>query len=75
MLCCTADMSDDALIRRANLRALGKTASERANDLGNNYSYWAGMLTENSKKSFGDLVPSLTFPPGSTGLFCAWAGH
>jgi hypothetical protein len=54
MMCCTALMSDDALIRRENLRALGKTASMLATDLGDNYSYWAAMLADNSKKPFGE---------------------
>lgn len=49
-------MSDDALIRRGNLRALGKSASELAKDLGSGYSYWAAMLADNSRKAFGEKV-------------------
>lgn len=52
--CFSADMSDDALIRRQNLRKLGKTATELATLGIGKYSYWAAMLAEGSTKAFGE---------------------
>lgn len=62
-------MSDDALIRKSNIRRLGKSASALA-DLGiGGYSYWAALLAENSKKAFGEkaarkLESKLSLPRG-----------
>ena len=50
----TVLMNDEAGIRRANLRKLGKSATELARLGVGGYSYWAAMLAENSKKPFGE---------------------
>lgn len=55
-MCCTANMSEDALIRRKNLRALGKSAGDLVVILGSGYSYWAAMLDESSDKAFGEKI-------------------
>ncbi len=45
-------MSDDALIRKANLKALGKSASELASITGKSYQYWRDVME--TPKSFGE---------------------
>lgn len=44
------------MIRRSNLRRLGKTARELSQLGIGGYSYWAAMLAENSSKPFGEKV-------------------
>ena len=48
-------MSDDALIRRENLKRLGKTPGDLAAAVGGRYSYWRDLL-EDPKKSFGEKI-------------------
>ena len=48
-------MADDAMIRRENLRRLGKTPRELESLLGRRYSYWRDLL-QDPKKSFGEKV-------------------
>lgn len=45
-------MSEDAEIRRHNLRLLGLTAPQLKAQVGNSYQYWRDML--DGKKSFGE---------------------
>lgn len=45
-------MSEDALIRRANLKALGLSPRELANRVGNSYQYWRDLME--TDKSFGE---------------------
>lgn len=45
-------MSDDALIRRENLKALNRSATELSALLGSRYTYWRDLL--NGSKSFGE---------------------
>lgn len=45
-------MSDDALIRRQNLRTLGLGPTELVKQVGSSYSYWRDLLEGN--KSFGE---------------------
>lgn len=45
-------MSDDALIRLQNLRALGLSPTELSKDVGSSYQYWRDLLA--GKKSFGE---------------------
>jgi hypothetical protein len=45
-------MSDDALIRKANLKALGKSATELALATGKSYQYWRDVME--TPKSFGE---------------------
>lgn len=49
-------MNDNTLIRRANMHALGLSPSELAEKLGSTRQYWADLIRENSKKSFGESV-------------------
>lgn len=45
-------MSEDALIRRANLKALGYTPTELVARIGKSYQYWRDLM--NTEKSFGE---------------------
>lgn len=45
-------MSEDALIRLANLRALDRAPADLAREVGNSYQYWRDLLA--GKKSFGE---------------------
>lgn len=45
-------MSEDALIRRANLKNLGLSPRELSNRIGNSYQYWRDLLE--TDKSFGE---------------------
>lgn len=45
-------MSDDALIRRANLKNLGLTPKELSGRVGHSYQYWRDLLE--TDKSFGE---------------------
>ena len=61
-------MSDDAAIRRANLRALKLDPNQLKAKAGRTYSYWRDLL-ESDKKSFGEKVarsmePDLGLPRG-----------
>jgi len=47
-------MSDDALIRLENLKALGISATELSSTVGSSYQYWRDLLA--GKKSFGEKV-------------------
>lgn len=47
-------MSDDSLIRLANLRALSKTPAQLSERVGGRYTYWRDMLK--GEKSFGEKV-------------------
>lgn len=51
--CANAAMSDDALIRRENLRRLGKSPRELQQLVGNSYSYWRDLM-QVPDKSFGE---------------------
>lgn len=46
------DMSDDALIRRENLRALNISATDLVKSVGSSYQYWRDLMAGN--KSFGE---------------------
>ena len=45
-------MSDDALIRRENLRALNISATDLVKSVGSSYQYWRDLMAGN--KSFGE---------------------
>jgi hypothetical protein len=45
-------MSEDALIRRANLKALGYTPTDLVARIGKSYQYWRDLM--NTEKSFGE---------------------
>lgn len=46
------EMSDDALIRRENLRALNISATDLVKSVGSSYQYWRDLMA--GKKSFGE---------------------
>lgn len=46
------EMSDDALIRLANLKAIGYSPTELSRVMGTSYQYWRDMLA--GRKSFGE---------------------
>ena len=65
------EMSDDALIRLENLRALGRSPTELSTAMGTSYQYWRDML--GGRKSFGekiarDLEDKLGLPRGCLDL-------
>ncbi len=47
-------MSDEALIRLANLRSLKQTPVQLSERVGNRYTYWRDLLA--GKKSFGEKI-------------------
>lgn len=53
-MCFTDVMSEDTLIRKANLRRLGLNAAQLAALEIGGYSYWAAILPESSTKSFAE---------------------
>ncbi|MDP3651066.1 MAG: S24 family peptidase [Rhodoferax sp.] len=64
-------MSDDALIRLANLKSLGWGPTDLANKVGNSYQYWRDLLAGN--KSFGEkaarnIEEKLSLPRGCLDL-------
>jgi hypothetical protein len=70
--CFTHSMSDDASIRRENLRRQKLTPKELEAKLGRSYSYWRDLL-EDPKKSFGEkaarsIEEGLGLPRGSFDL-------
>ena len=63
----TKTMSDDALIRRENLKALGLTAQQLSDKVGARYTYWRDLMA--GQKSFGEkaarkIEEKLTLPRG-----------
>lgn len=48
-------MAEDAMIRKQNLKLLGKKPGELSALLGKSYSYWRDLM-ENPEKSFGEKV-------------------
>lgn len=65
------EMSDDALIRLANLKALGYSTTELVQLIGNSYQYWRDLLAGN--KSFGEkaarnIEDKLSLPRGCLDL-------
>ena len=65
------EMSDDALIRLANLKTLGYGPTDLVSKVGNSYQYWRDLLA--GKKSFGEkaarnIEAKLALPRGCLDL-------